>query len=316
MASSVTAAYASSAALTAHRFSSNMVAEDGGRTAKDSAARKKSSATITDTVTLSPAAQAAVTAKPNSSVSYYSQFFPTRDGSPATALATAIVDPGAESISKGKTKEQVASAARASMDAKYKEMRDSGKPFDINSYEGKDWNSLMSDLDRRALYSVSSNQGGQFSKEEQDMAQSIMSQQQGWAMGLPSGPTRLVEGIPDPFNGGNAARMYSAVKWLDSVSNDEKASVPWAVSRATAQIFFEANVDRQNQTPENLDSESPMVKLIKSAMDTMKGNPERGVTTGLLTNKDDLKRQTWFQGFEDQLDDAQRRTEELYQRKG
>lgn len=293
-----------------------MVAEDGGKTAKDTAVRKKSSATVTDTVSLSPAAQAAVAAKPNSSVSYYSQFFPTRDGSPATALATAIVDPGAESISKGKTKEQVASAARASMDAKYKEMQDGGKPFDINSNEGKDWYSLMGDLDRRALYSVSSNQGGQFSKEEQDIALSIMSQQQGWAIGLPSGPTRLVEGIPDPFNDDNAARMKAAVKWLDGVSNDEKSSVSWASSRASAQISYEWLVDGQNQTPENLDSDSPMVKLIKSAMDTMKDSFERGFTSGFLNSKDELKKQTWFQGFEDQLDDAQRRTEELYQRKG
>ena len=176
--------------------------------------------------------------------------------------------------------------------------------------------SLMGDLDRRALSSVSSNQGGQFSKEEQDMAQSIMSQQQGWAMGLPSGPTRLVEGIPDPFNDDNAARMKAAVKWLDGVSNDEKATVSWASSRASAQISYEWIVDDQNQTPENLDSDSPMVKLIKSAMDTMKDSFERGFTSGFLNSKDELKKQTWFQGFEDQLDDAQRRSEELYQRKG
>jgi len=315
MTSSVTT-YASGAALTAQRFSSGAVTEDSGKTAKDTAVRKKSSATVTDTVTLSPAAQTAVAAKPNPSLSYYSQFFPTRDGSPATALATAIADPGAESISKGKTKEQVATAARASMDAKYKEMQDGGKAFDINSNEGKDWYSLMSDLDRRALYSVSSNQRGQFSKEEQDIAQSIMSQQQGWAMGLPSGPTRLVEGAPDPFNGDHAARMKAGVKWLDGVSNDEKASVSWASSRASAQTSYEWIMADQRQTPENLDSDSPMVKLIKSAMDTMKDSLERGFTSGPLNSKEELKKQTWFQGFEDQLDDALKQTEELYQRKG
>jgi len=174
MGSSVTTAYATGTASTTQRFSSLGGTEDSGRTAKDTAAKKKSAATVGDTVTLSPAAQAAVTAISDSSVSYYAQFFPTRDRSPATALAAAIVDPGAESISKGKTKEQVATAARASMDAKYKEMQASGKPFDINSNEGKDWYSLMGNLDRRALYSVSSNQGGQFSKDEQDIAQSIM----------------------------------------------------------------------------------------------------------------------------------------------
>ena len=41
MTSSVTTAYAGSATLTAQRFLSNVVAEDGGKTAKDFAARKK-----------------------------------------------------------------------------------------------------------------------------------------------------------------------------------------------------------------------------------------------------------------------------------
>jgi hypothetical protein len=106
------------------------------------------------------------------------------------------------------------------------------------------------------------------------------------------------------------------VKWLDGVSNDEKASVSWGSSRASAQISYEWIVDGQNQTHENLDSDSPMVKLIKSAMDTMKDSLERGFTTGSLSSKENLKKQTWFQGFEDQLDDARRRTEKLYQRKG
>jgi len=43
---------------------------------------------------------------------------------------------------------------------------------------------------------------------------------------------------------------------------------------------------------------------------------DRGFTSGSLNSKEELKKQTWFQGFEDQLDDALKRTEELYQRKG
>jgi hypothetical protein len=58
-----------------------------------------------------------------------------------------------------------------------------------------------------------------------------------------------------------------------------------------------------------------MVKLIKSAMDTMKDSFERGFTNGPLNSKEELKKQPWFQGFEDQLDDAQSQTEALYQRK-
>ena len=72
----------------------------------------------------------------------------------------------------------------------------------------------------------------------------------------------------------------------------------------------------RNETPENLDSDSPMVKLIKSAMNTMKDSLERGFTHGTLSSKEDLKRQTWFQGFEDQLDERKSEPRKLYQRKG
>jgi hypothetical protein len=265
-------------------------------------------------VTLSKEAQAAL-AQATAKTNYYNQFFAARDGFSSTALATAIVDPGAKSISSGKTLEQVATAARASMDQKYEAMKASGTPFDSNSWEGKDWYALMGDLDRRALHAVSSNQGGQFSEMERDIAQSIMSQQQGWAMGLGGGPTRLVEGLPDPFMGDHAARFKAAVTWLDGVSNDEKTSVAWAASRAAAQTSYEWTMVDRGAVPDNLDSANPLVKMIKSAMATMKNNAERGVSTGRLQTADDLKSQPWFKGFETQLDQALAATQQLYQRR-
>jgi hypothetical protein len=63
---------------------------------------------------------------------------------------------------------------------------------------------------------------------------------------------------------------------------------------------------------ENLDSENPLVKLIKSPMDTMKENSERGHSNGRITNADELKAQPWFAGFEDRLDSAVAATKELY----
>ncbi|HEY4161667.1 MAG TPA: hypothetical protein VGM59_01310 [Dongiaceae bacterium] len=243
--------------------------------------------------------------------SYYEQFFPTRDGFSSAALAAAVTDPGAESFSSGKTLDEVAASARASMDANYSAMAAGGKPFDYNSNEGDDWYSLMGNLDRRALYAVSSNQGGQFTQQEQGIAQSIMSQQQGLAMGLYSGPTRLAGNFADPYGGDNPARFAAAVHWLDGVSNDEKSSVAWAMSRASAQTAYDWTTD-DSQPKQDLDSENPLVKLIRTAMETMKQGAARDHTNGNVNTADDLKKQPWFQGFDDQLDDAIAQTKALY----
>jgi len=264
---------------------------------------------IEDKVSLSPAAMALTSANARSA-QYYEQFFPTREGYSATALATAIVDPGAESFSKGKTKQEVAQAARDSMDAIYADMKADGTAFDYNSYEGKDWYSLVGNLDRRALSAVADNSEGLFSKQEQDIAQSIMSGQQGWAMGLPNGPTRLVEGLPDRFGGDHAARMEAAMDWLDKVSVDEKQTIAWAGQRANVEISYEWITGEP--AAQDMRSDNPLVQLIKSAMDTMRDNPERGRSTGRLRDRDDLAEQAWFKGYEYRLDSAIQATEDYY----
>ncbi|QCO15383.1 hypothetical protein D3869_09185 [Azospirillum brasilense] len=167
----------------------------------------------------------------------YAAYFPTRDGKSATALAKAVTDPGAVSSSAGLSGPAVAKDARARMDAQYDAMKASGKPFDFDSFEGRDWYSLMGDLDRRSLEAVRSNAGGQFSKQEQDIAQSIMAQQEGLAMGLYNGPISQEASFVDPFRGDEAARMKANLTFLDAVSAEEKSSTEWATRWAAAQSF-------------------------------------------------------------------------------
>ncbi|MDQ2102915.1 hypothetical protein [Azospirillum isscasi] len=248
----------------------------------------------------------------DAAASRYTAYFPTRDGKPATALAKTVSDPGAVSSSAGLSGLDVAKDARARMDAQYAAMEASGKPFDINSFEGKDWYSLMGDLDRRSLYAVRSNAGGQFTKEEQDMAQSIMVQQQGLAMGLYSGPISQEGSFVDPFAGNHAARMKAGVKFLDGVGGEEKSSVEWATSRAAAQFSYETLMEREDEAAENLDSDNPLVKLIKASMETMRNDPSRGITRDLIRTPEDLKNQAWFKGFESQLDQAIEQTKAMY----
>jgi hypothetical protein len=313
MLSSVNAAYVNGGKLVA--LSSGAQDLQQNRAQNKGASEQTTSTGIKDTVTLSPTAQSLLAGTGGRSVEYYEGFFPTREGYSAKALATAIVDPGAESISKGKTIEEVGTAARASLDQKYASMNASDQKFDPNRSEGKDWYSAFGELDRRALYAVSMNQNGQFTKEEQDIAQSLMSGQQAWAMGMANGPARLVEGIPDAFGGDHAARFKAATKWLDKVSADEKTSIPWTLQRAANQSGYESIMRDRGQPAESLDSNNPLVKLIKSAIETMKNDFSRGITRGSIQTSQDLKNQPWFEGFQSRLDGAIQQTKDLYARR-
>jgi hypothetical protein len=277
-----------------------------------SANSEPASASATN-VTLSAQAKAALSSQANAAANYYAQFFPTRDGTSATALGLAVTNPGAVSSSAGKPLAQVADDARASLDAKYAQFNASGSPFDINSFEGKDWYSLVGDLDRRSLYAISSNQGGRFSDDEQKVAQSVLGQEERLAAGFYAGPTRLASAYVapagltsaslDPLDpNANATRQKALAKYLDGVSDDEKSSVSWAYSRASAQVSYETITQGQGQGPNNLESQNPVAKLIADALKTQKANLHRGTTHGTIKNADDLKSQPWFQGFGTALD--------------
>lgn len=230
----------------------------------------------------------------------YAAYFPTRDGKPATALAKAVSDPGAVSSSAGLSGPAIAKDARARMDAQYEAMKAGGKPFDFDSFEGRDWYSLMGDLDRRSLEAVRSNAGGQFSKQEQDIAQSIMAQQEGLAMGLYNGPISQEASFVDPFRGDEAARRKANLTFLDAVGPEEKASTEWATRRASAQVSYEILTREKGEEPETLESDNPLAALIKQAMDRSQSDPLRHIPK----TPEELKTQAWFKGFESQLDSA------------
>lgn len=92
--------------------------------------------------------------------SKYVQFFPARKGYSVANLALGVEDPAAQPFSQNRPFAEVAQAARASLDGKYEKMSKSGKPFeDIDRY------SAFGEFDRRALYAVTSNEGGLFSEK-------------------------------------------------------------------------------------------------------------------------------------------------------
>jgi hypothetical protein len=280
-----------------------------GTTAQRSTAREPETAPSTGagrgavTVELSAEARAVLAQPPQTIGNRFAQYFPRRDGTSANMLSDGVEGPGRQVLSQGLSLGEVASAARASLDAQHQAMKASGKPFDVNSWEGKDIYTLTAGLDRRTLNAVAQNVGGQFSKDEQTSAQWVMDQQLSLATGLYSGPSSLAGRFVDVFGSDNVGRFKAGMAFLDSVSDEEKSTLAWAAKRAELEQSYNLIIDDPNQNSghsrEDVESDSPIVKLLRQAMgtislDRMSGGPIRTV--------DDLKAQPWFEGFEDQFD--------------
>lgn len=307
--STATSAYANTSNLAMQRSVSDPITPEANKQAALATVSADNAPPSTTDVVVTLSAQAKNASK-DVPLNNYAPLFAGRDNLPQSfalsngvTIAPNINDPTAAGSQKSFG--QVALDARASMDAQYAAMKVSGKPFDSNSWEGKDWNSVMGGLDRRSLYAVRSNEGGKFTKEEQDMAQSFMVQQQGLAMGLYEGPISKAGTFVSPF-GSVSDGFKNGVKFLDNVSGEEKSSVEWGVARASAQITYESAAENERKVPEKLDSESFLAQVITAAMKAMKHHPSLATTTGWLLTADDLKRQPWFKSYESQLDQAMR----------
>lgn len=185
----------------------------------------------------------------------------------ATATAATTAAATKEPVSGKKDFATVATDARASLDAGYQK---TGKTGDIYTSDAE-WKTVLGGLDRRSLYAISSNQGGQFSQAEIDAAEYTMNKQEEAAMGLDT-----PAGIADIVGNNKYAESFkSGIQFLDGVSDEEKSSLRWAKRRAVAQDSYEVQSRRQGQEPENFDTDNPVVKLIKGSIDRLRqlGNP-------------------------------------------
>jgi len=238
------------------------------------------------------AASTAVTVK-SAKVSADARANATADGGAAATAATAAGGSAAK-----KDFATVAKDARAALDAVYQQR---GKAMDMHT-SGKDWEAAFQGMDRRALYAVASNAGGQFSKDEQGAADFLMGKQVEQAQGIDSANPASIAA----FQGNLANAMKAGAKFLDSVSDEEKQSVNWAMSRASMQQSHEMLAERDGQPVENLDSDNPLVKVIKAALSAAKGDPARERSEGRIDSLESLKSQPWAKGLEAQIDQAHR----------
>jgi hypothetical protein len=211
----------SSAALAAYASSAARKTATDSTTANNAVNQTDSNepSSSTDSVSLS-----STSTNYSSSIANYSSYFPVRSGMAADALVLGVSQPGAVSSSKDKTFADVATDARKRLDEKYALMKNSGAPYNGSD---TDRNSLMGDLDRRSLYAVATNEGGQFSSDEQTAAKGLMRQQERLATGYYSGPADQQKYFTDPYANDPVGRAKAALSFLENMSTEEKAAPEW-----------------------------------------------------------------------------------------
>lgn len=210
-----------SAAIVAYNNTSEAKARSIARDSEQTASKTRNE----DSLSLSKTA-----ADYSGSIANNAPFFPVRAGMNADALVLGVTRPGAVSSSAGKTFEEVATDARKRMDQKYAQMNAGDKPY---SGSVEDRNALMGDLDRRSLNAVATNEGGLFSKDEQETARGLMQQQARLASGHYSGPDDQKKNWKDPFANDPVGRAKAALNFLENMSPEEKNTPQWLSQHMT-----------------------------------------------------------------------------------
>ena len=212
-----------SAAILAYYNSAEAKAKPAASETEQTAGKSKND----DSLSLSKTA-----ADYSGSIAGNAPFFPVRPGMSADALVLGVTQPGAVSSSAGKTFAEVATDARKRMDEKYAQMKAGDKPY---SGSVEDRNALMGDLDRRSLNAVATNEGGLFSKDEQDAAKALMQQKARLASGYYSGPDDQKKNWKDPFANDPVGRAKAAMNFLENMSPEEKNTPQWLSQHMTLQ---------------------------------------------------------------------------------
>ena len=147
---------------------------------------------------------------------------------------------------------QVVADARAALDAGYKQLGKTGDEYTT----WDQWNNTVGvkNMDRRTLSAIESNQGGQFSQDERDVATQLLHQQEWNAMNA-----------ANPSGQDFAAAYKAAIDYLDAGSPDEKATLQWAEGRGTAEAAYLMQMHDEGRTPENVSTGNPVVDLFATA---------------------------------------------------
>tara|TARA_R110000850_G_scaffold195574_2_gene322002 strand:- start:251 stop:985 length:735 start_codon:yes stop_codon:yes gene_type:complete len=157
-----------------------------------------------------------------------------------------------------KTIYEVAANARAALDSSYEEtgLNPENYRHRTGSFRREMFDAM--NFDRRTLFAIASDQGGQFSEEEVKAAKSVMHDQ----LAAP-----LVAASAFPSEKNTAAAQLAMIEFLDTqTSPEEKASLDWAKERAAAQASYQLQTRGHGQ---QVGSDDPIVNLLLNAYDEL-----------------------------------------------
>ena len=233
-------------------------------------------------------------------------YMPVRPGFTSRALALAIDDANAVSSSAGKTDDEIATDARARLDANYARMAASGDPFKENTFEGVDWNSLMGDLDPKSLAAVQANSGGLFTAQEQTYSKMFLDTQAAMRAGCYCGPTRLV-GVfyASGRSSMPADQVDAAMKGWDAEAAKDKDNVGMQLGRAAMRVMLGQRADSLFG-----DGMAPGDRMMSFLVDALKKaqatDPDVLQKIGNIRTADDLEKQDWFKDSAKQFENLRK----------
>jgi len=154
------------------------------------------------------------------------------------------------------------------------------------------WIKIFGGMDRRSLYSVASNQGGQFTAQEQSVAKTLMDNQLTNSGDVDSAKT----------TGQQVAAYGQRAAYLNTASAEEKNSPAWAYSMADAQTAARMADINAHMPP--MSSSSPLLSTLLGAMYSVRSQSAGAVNFGSVNSLADITSQAWARPFKSQIESS------------
>jgi hypothetical protein len=128
----------------------------------------------------------------------------------------------------------------------------------------------LSELDRRSLFAVSTNNGGKFTPDEQAVAATELMQRFDTALEPSLATTRLT--------GDYSVSYKAALDYLDGASDEEKGTATWASQRAAVLKGYQATQQDPNKAPSGI-SGDPIAAALAGTATPANGSTPRDFTS-------------------------------------
>lgn len=164
---------------------------------------------------------------------------------------------------------------------------------------GAQWNEIFGNMDRRSLYSVASNQGGQFTSAEQGGAQQAMDSQ----------VTAVLGNVGSMTNESDVMNAYGKlITFMNNVSPEEKGSLGWAYGMASLKTSYNDFASDLGTPQQEADAANPLEKVFMAAMAAAQSNAATDKSDAEPTTLQGIFSQPWAQGWQSQILSAYRST--------